>query len=245
MKNSIIIILILSCIALWVFRKKEPIVIEKEVRVLVDSEVKRVNNKIDKEGFQHAVISEVENTVNSRAQIGGEVKKELDSVTQLLGIKTKQLNHYIRYAVSLEDSLLVARKGKDSVFRYVDRWADISFVPTNKGGHFNFKYNAEVNYTEYYKRDWFLGRKRNYIDFWVNDPRASIGGVRRIKIEPKQDKIRFNVGGIAIYHNGLHSGFDGELSIGNRYRFRAGYLYDFNSESWKPIFSGRMSLIDF
>lgn len=245
MKNSIIIILAMSCIALWVFRKKEPVVIEKEVRVLVDSEVKRVNNKIDKEGFKHAVISEVENTVNSRVAIGEEVKKELDSVTQLLGIKTKQLNHYIRYAVSLEDSLLVARKGKDSVFRYEDKWANISFVPNNNGGHFNFKYNAEINYTEYYKRDWFLGSKKGYIDFWVSDPRATIMGVKRIKIEPKQDKFRFNAGGAAIYYNGLHTGFDGELSIGNRYRLGAGYLYDFSDGEWKPMISGRISIIDF
>lgn len=245
MKNSIIVILIMSCIALWVFREKEPVVIEKEVRVLVDSEVKRVNNKIDKEGFKHAVISEVENTVNSRAQISEDVKRELDSVTRLLDIKAKQLSHYIRYTVSLEDSLLAAKQGKDSVFRYEDKWTNISFVPNNNGGYFNFKYNAEINYTEYYQRDWFLGRKKGYIDFWVSDPRATIMGVRRVKIEPKQDKFRFNAGGAFMYHNGLHSGFDGELNIGSRYRIGAGYLYDFNSEEWKPMLSTRFIMIDF
>lgn len=245
MKNSIIVILIMSCIALWVFRKKEPVVIEKEVRVLVDSEVKRVNNKIDKEGFNHAVISEIENTVNSKAQIGEDVKKELDSVTKLLGVKTKQLNHYISYAVQLEDSLLVAKQGKDSIFRYEDKWANISFVPNNNGGYFNFKYNAEINYTEYYKRDWFLGSKKGYIDFWVSDPRATIMGVKRVKIEPKQDKFRFNAGGTLMYHNGIHSGFDSELSIGSRYQLGAGYLYDFQEKEWKPMLSTRFIMIDF
>lgn len=250
MKNWIILILAVTCIALWFVPhgvKKDDGAVEPDVKQLVDTEVKRVNKKIDEKGFEHAVIAEVENVVNNTSQVSDSVKRELDSITHLLGIKDNQLRQYISYSATLQDSLLKATKDKNSKsFSFSDEWTKITYVPSDTNdGYFDFKYNAQINYSEYYKRDWFLGKKKGYIDFWVSDPRATIMGVKRVKIEPKQDRVRFNAGGAAIYYNGLHTGFNGELSIGSRYRFGAGYLYDFNSEEWKPMLSTRFIMIDF
>lgn len=252
MKNWIILILAATCIALWFVPrgvKKDDGTVEPDVKQLVDTEVKRVNKRIDEKGFEHAVIAEVENTINTDTKLSDSVRAELDSVLILLDVKENQLKHYIRYSTTLQDSLLKANqiindKG-DTVFNYSDKWANITYVPNITGGHFNFKYNAEINYAEYWKRDWFLGKKKYYVDFWLSDKRATINGVSRIKFEPTPPKTKFQVNAVASYYNGgLHSGVDGQVRIGSRYWLGGGYIYDFNKEKWNPIFTTRFSVID-
>ena len=63
MKNIIIGLLFCVCVYLLFFKKSEKIVerIPEEVVRTVEVEVDRVIKKIDKEGFEHAVMEEVEN----------------------------------------------------------------------------------------------------------------------------------------------------------------------------------------
>lgn len=250
MKNIIIAILSLVCVVL-VFKqtfKSDPAPpVEQEVKQLVDTEVKRVNKKIDQKGFEHAVIEEIENVVNNPKQLTDSVRKELDSVTQLLGIKEKQLRHFIQYSTTLKDSLLIATKSSDSTFTFSDKWTNITYVSSQDSaspGHFNFQYNAEINYTEYWRRKWLLGPKKHYIDFWLSDSRATINGVKRIKFEPTPARSRLRVNAVALYHDGFHAGGDGQIRIGSRYWIGGGYLYDFDEGLWKPMFTGKMNLVD-
>ena len=248
MKNIIIGVLISACVAIWFLRPTtEDKTIEPTVQQLVDTEVKRVNKKIDEKGFEHAVIDEIENTVN-RGNISDSVKQELDSITKLLGIKDRQLNHYIRYSVTLQDSLLQAKEmvseRGDTTYAYSDKWANITYVPNVSGGHFNFKYNAEINYTEYWKRDGFFKPKKHYVDFWISDKRATVNGMNRVKFETKKRPSTLRINTLGMYHDGFHAGADGQIRIGGRYWLGGGYLYDFDGKEWRPIFTGRISIID-
>ena len=248
MKNIIIGVLIAACVAIWLIRPKEvEKTIEPTVQHLVDTEVKRVNKKIDEKGFEHAVIEEIENTVN-RGDVSDSVKNELDSITNLLGIKDRQLKHYIRYSTVLKDSLLQAEEKVndtgDTTYTYSDKWANITYVPDISGGHFNFKYDAEINYTEYWKRDGFFKPKKHYVDFWISDQRATINGVNRIKFNTNKKASTLRVNALAMYHDGMHGGVDGQIRIIGRYWLGGGYLYDFEGKEWKPVVTVRYNVID-
>lgn len=252
MKNWIILALIATCAILWFTRERDAKdaqnIPTENVKQLVDTEVKRVNKKIDEKGFQHAVIDEVSNTVNDLSQLSDSVKRELDSVTQLLGIRDKQIKQYISYSATLKDSLLKAKQkvnqSGDTVYNYTDKWANITYVPNVSGGHFDFSYNAEINYAEYWKRKNIFAPKKHYVDFWISDKRATINGIDRIKFETEKKPSTLRINALGMYHDGFHAGADGQIRIGGRYWFGGGYLYDFDAKEWKPIFTGRISIID-
>ena len=101
-------------------------------------------------------------------------------------------------------------------------------------GYFNFKYDAQINYAQYWKKDWFLGKKKQYIDFWIADPRATINGAKRVKFEPSEQKIKVDVNAASFYTDRLSLGVDGGVTVG-RTRVGGGYYYDMMDKKWKPV----------
>src|SRR5690606_1518722 len=160
----------------------------------VRMEVESVTKKIDREGFEHAVISDKVNVIRHVSELDTSARKELDSVTRLLAIERKQLKEWKQYGISVKAQLDAVRT--DTSFRYSDKWTNIEYVKskdTISSGHFNFSYNAEVNYAEYWRRRWFLAPKKHYIDFWISDPRATINSVKRVKFEVKEPFVKVDV----------------------------------------------------
>lgn len=247
MIKNIAIILLLSICVFFYFNPKivEKQVITKEARDLANAEAERVKNKIDAMGFEHAVHDEVENIFSTSKQLDDSSKRKLDSTLVLLGIKEKQLKEWKQYSTTLEGKLLAAVKN-DSSYTYSDRYAKIEFVRPKDSigaGHFNFKYNAEINYAEYSKRDWFLGKKRQYVDFWIADSRATINGVKRVKFQPKEDRIKLEINASSYYTDRLNLGADAGLTI-DRTRVGAGYYYDIQDKKWKPVVSLKFKILD-
>lgn len=218
-----------------------PVVIKEAVK----ADVENIKRKIDRQGFEHAVISDKENVVRTVKELDSSAIRELDSARRLLGIKEKQLKHWISYSTTLEGRLLQADR-TDTSYRYQDKWTNIEYVITKDtigNGHFNFKYNADISYAEYWKRKHFLAPKKHYIDFWINDPRATINGVKRVKIEPKPDKLGVEVNASSYYTDRLNIGFDGSVRVG-RGRLGGGYFYDMLDGKWKPLISVKFNLLD-
>jgi len=244
MKNFIILLLIGVCVYLFLFRKKETVVekIPPEVTRTVELESDRINKKIDEEGIEHAVVSELENTINKYKELHDSARIEIDSITDLLGIKQAQLNSYISYSTTLKDSLLYITSKTDTSYTFKDKSAVIEFVEPGK--YFNFSYDAKINYATYSERRWFLGKKKDYIDFWIADKRATINGVKKLKIEAPDRFFKVDLNAAAYYTDKLHTGFDGGLNFG-RLRLGAGYLYDTSVKEWRPVFTAKYKLIDF
>ncbi|MEI2271840.1 hypothetical protein OHD16_06765 [Sphingobacterium sp. ML3W] len=220
--------------------------IEPAAKELVNAEVKNIVTKMDREGFEHTVMSDKENVIKSVAQLDTNSRKKLDSVNALLGIKEKQLEHWISYSAKLEGKLLKAVR-TDTSFRYEDKWANIEYViskDTANNGHFNFKYNADINYAEYWKRNHFLAPKKHYIDFWINDPRATINGVKRIKIEAKEPKFKVEGSSIVMYDGHAHIGADVGVKIG-KVKVGTSYMYNTATGDLKPYYYGKFKLLDF
>lgn len=215
------------------------------VKEAVKVEVETVKKNIDRKGFEHAVISDKENVIRHISELDTSARKELDSVKRLLNIKDKQLKEWRQYGVSLQAKLDAVRT--DTSFRYSDKWANIEYVKpkdTLSSGHFNFAYNAEVNYAEYWQKSWFLAPKKHYIDFWISDPRATINSVKRVKFEVKEPFVRVDVNASAYYTDQLNVGFDGGVHLG-RSRIGAGYYYNVASGDWRPLVNYKFNLIEF
>lgn len=208
-------------------------------------EVESVTKKIDREGFEHAVISDKVNVIRHVSELDTSARKELDSVTRLLAIERKQLKEWKQYGISVKAQLDAVKT--DTSFRYTDKWADIEYVKpkdTLSSGHFNFSYNAEVNYAEYWRRKWFLAPKKHYIDFWISDPRATINSVKRVKFEVKEPFVKVDVNAGAYYTDHLNVGFDGGVHIG-RSRIGGGYYYNVATGYWRPMATYKFRLIEF
>src|SRR5690625_3910610 len=241
-KNILIIAL---AIALGYFilipKKKEKIEVPYPVKEYVELEVERVVKLIDEEGFEHAVTKEVDNVVKHYEQLSDSAKNKLDSVTRLLNISRKQLSEWRSYAVTLEDSLMKAEKIGDT-FVYNDKYSTIKFFPDSQT--FSLKYNATINHAEYYKRNWFLGPKKHYIDFWIEDPRATINNVKRIRFEPKKPFIGLEIDAVGRVGHDVEFGSEALMRIGNG-KLGAGYTYGLNNSEWKPVFVGKYNLISY
>jgi|GEM_PF-965781 len=251
-KNFGIVFLIAVIVALiikifWFPTEREVIVeIPIEAKEAVSADVKNIKKGLDENGFEHSVMKDKENVVGSLNQLTDTSKMEVDSVKRLLKLKDKELLEWIQYAASLEGKKLPAAK-TDTGFFFRDKYAQIEFIKpkdTLSKEYFNFKYNAEINYAEYYKKDWFLGRKKHYIDFWIADTRATVNGVKRVKIEPKQDKIKVDVNASGFYTDKLNLGVDGGITVG-RTRLGGGYFYDMLDRQWKPLVSVKFNLLEF
>jgi len=221
-------------------------VLPPEAKEAVSADVKNVTKKIDQNGFQHAVIADKENVFKSLNQLDDSSSRKLDSVLALLNIERKQFKEWRQYNTTVAAKDLPA-SSNDTGYSYRDQYTSIDFIKpkdTLSKGKFNFSYNADVNYAEYYKKDWFLGRKKQYIDFWIADPRATINGVKRVKFEPTQDKVKVDVNASGVYTDRLNLGVDGGVTMG-RTRLGAGYYYDMVDKQWKPIVSVKFKLLEF
>lgn len=211
----------------------------------VKAEVEKVNKEIDRKGFEHAVISDKENVVRSVTELDTSARRQLDSVTRLLNIERKQLKEWKQYSVSLQGRLEAIKT--DTGFRYSDKWANIEFIrpkDTLSSGHFNFSYNAEINYAEYWRRTWFLAPKKHYIDFWISDPRATINKVKRVKFEVREPFVKVDVNASAFYTDKLNIGADAGIHFG-RTRLGGGYYYDFDTGEWRPVLTAKYRLLEF
>lgn len=235
-KNILIIVLFIALGYFIFFPHKRSDKVEKipyPVKEYVETEVERVVKMIDDEGFEHAVTREVDNVIKRYEQLSDSAQIELDSVNRLLGIARNQLKEWRSYAITLEDSLLRAEKIGDT-YVYSDKWSEIKFTPNEDAGHFSLKYDAKINYAEYWKKSWFLGKKKHYIDFWIEDPRATVNGVKRIKFEPKEPFLGFKIKASTFHLKDLRVGLDSDLRMG-RFNINSGYFYNLDGEKWEPL----------
>lgn len=221
--------------------------IQEQAKQNVDLDVKAIANKIDKQGIQHMIITDKTNVIESTRQLNDTSKKQIDSLTRQLNIKEKQLREWSQYAITIRDSFMTAKQETDTSFRASNKWANFQFViPTDKdkSRYFNYSYNAEINHAKYWQKKNFFAQKKDYIDFWVNDPNATINGVKRVKIEAPE-RMRLEVNGIGLYYNNsFNAGFEGTFRKG-RLTIGAGGIYDTKEKQWNPIVIGKFKILDF
>ena len=76
------------------------------------------------------------------------------------------------------------------------------------------------------------------------DTRATVNGVKRVKIQPKQDNVKVDVNASGFYTDRLNLGVDGGVTIG-RTRLGGNYYYDMVDRQWKRLVSVKLRLLEF
>lgn len=242
MKNIIIIALAVLCGFLAYKYITKPVAlidkgtakVAKSGRELVDIDVKNINSKIDEKGIEGALFEDKQQ-VSGADQLDDSSRAEIDSIQRLRGIENRRWIAYTNVLQGRLDSALKATNHGDSLYTYSDPYAALSFnLPKET---FSLRYDADLNIAEYWDRKWFLAPKKRYVELWLSDPRATIKGVKRMRIEPQQDKFDLTLKGSAQYHV-EDIGMGGKLNIRvGRVTGSGSYLYYPRYGDWKPAFS--------
>ena len=222
----------------------------------IQTEATILNRKISKEGLERVTIAEAENVLPRGFLNDDEVRPGLlDSTTSALNIIKKQLESITVINSTLEAENLVLKKNIDSLKRvyytYNDKYLAVKFkmpdavdtVPT-----FDYKYNAKLNYVQYWKREFpILGAKRSFIDIWSDDKRNTINGVDRLKIEQREPQFGLRVQMRSIYGLSSQKLFVGPgLSFDlKRYNVLGYSYYNVNDNRWFHAVGVNYDLIRF
>lgn len=181
-----------GCETFWSREKgEEPIT--PEAVLLVDADVKNINKEIDEKGLEHAIFDDLENVIRNKSQLHDSAKIWYDSAQNLIGIvnaKDKYIAELTTINYSLKEDLLKATK-TDSGYRYEDEFLKIEFVKKNDSegfSYFNYRYDGELSFAHIREKPSIFRRGKGLIDVWLNDPRGSIDGIKRVRIADKPVK---------------------------------------------------------
>lgn len=226
----------------------------KRVKQAVQAEATIIAQKVNKEGLKIATIEAAQAIIPSASVKEPAVSPGLiDTVSQAIGILKKQVQELTVVNTKMRAELLLAEKvinGKEVVYEYRDKWADIKFRPPADSiskGTFDLSYNADLTIAQYWKRKWILGAKRSYIDIYSNDPRTTIQSVKKLTVEQRQPLLGLRLQGVAetnLRRAETLAGPGLQFDIG-RFSFKGAYMYNFKEENWHPILQSRFDLIRF
>lgn len=217
-----------------------------------------INRYIDTSGRNHVVISADSNRLTTNwykdgtAISGGLV----DTVARALNIAKKQLQEITQIANTTQADKLKALKKYDSLQRityfYKDKYLQLAYRPALPGdtidnGQFDFKYNDSLNVVQYWKKKWFMGAKKSYIDIFSNDPRTTINGVKRLVVQQEEPSFGLRIQAVGVY------GFDAKkINVGpgvqfdfKRFSLTGTYYYDTDFSRWRPTVGARYDIIRF
>lgn len=117
--------------------------------------------------------------------------KLLDSVARVLRVRPRQVKSVAGVIASVRDTILfpfpihdtlTAQQG-DVCFSYRDDWMGVQGC-ADSSGYVQLIYSVDVpvSLATYYRRKWFLGRKRWYVDGSSDNPNVRLSGLSKIEI---------------------------------------------------------------
>lgn len=221
----------------------------------IQTEANIIARQVDKFGSEHVTISAAENIYPVSALNQPAISTGLlDTVALALKIKTKQVEELTRVVSTISVQKAKAFYTIDSLKRrtiqYRDRYVSIAYTPDtvdSVAGTFDFRYDADLKIAQYYKRNWFLGAKKSYIDIWSQDGRVKINGVDRFKVQQKDPAFGLRIQATSTFHpkNGIY-GFGGGARIDlGRFSINPNYIYYPRSDTWAPNLQVNYDLIRF
>lgn len=166
----------------------------------------------DESGNAHATIKKV---MYEKEQM----KSEVDSIAKVLKIKPKKIIQYVQATakidtiikpeyttVVIKDTIKIGDTTRvDSTIGYKLDYRDSVFlsikgvVPSKEG--LQVKAQATLSVTDYWKRKWFLGKKKYYFDIGTDNPYITFTNAKSLTLRPPP-KLRIRPGiGVGINYN--------------------------------------------
>lgn len=180
----------------------------------------------------------------------------LDTISMAINVMRKQVEQYTKISMSAESRALKAERRADSLQRvtytFQDKWLSLAYRPadpadTTDAGEFDFKYNADLSVTQYWKRKWLLGAKMSYIDIYSNDPRVSIRNLKRLTVEQREPLLGLRVQAVSSYgfaDKGFRAGVGLQFDV-KRFSVLGSYLYNTDRSAWNYSMGARYDMLRF
>ena len=125
---------------------------------------------------------------------------KIDSLTKALKIANEQVAHWQEVAINIKGNALPATEVKDSIGNVEDFYEDkyIAIMYSNK--KFNYTENFKLNQVEYATKKFLWIHYGNVIDFFTDNPRATINSVKLLTVTPTPNPWAFKVQTSASYN---------------------------------------------
>jgi len=126
----------------------------------------------------------------------------VDSIAMALNIANSQITSLLRANANLEGKLQASAVTMDSLNKrvYTFNGDFLKAVLTERDSMLNYKYNAELNIVNYWKRKWVLGQKEYFIDLSARDPNMRINGLSQFTVRQAIPDNNFGIGIQAGYY---------------------------------------------
>lgn len=220
------------------------------------TQAKELSRKVNEQGVESVLFDVTDNKgKNIPENTLAATKGIIDTTAMALDIRTKQLNQVLVIKSSLEAENLKLRKQLDAknrpYYTYSGQGLNLKFTPpyneldTADQGTADFSADVNINATQYWKQNWFLGPKKSILAISSNSPLYKINGADFVEFEQKQPFFTADLQATAEYNFRTRSVNTGpSLNIGlGRIEVRGKYLYDPSERQWNGIISGGYMLL--
>lgn len=232
-------------------------VISESVTKQIQDEATIIARDVDKNGLQHVTIAAAKNIIPYSDVNKVAISKGIMDTTSLaLGIQKKQIENLLQInatlrAENLKANQVIAANGSKS-YVYKDKFVNLKYTPpitqdSLDAGNFDFSYNADLTITQYWKRKWFLGSKKSYIDIYSNDRRTTVNGVKQLTVQQKD--ASFGLRAQATLNINPETGSYGvgpavRIDLG-RFSVQGNYTWYPESSRWRPSINANYDIIRF
>lgn len=232
-------------------------IISESVTKQIQTEAAIIARDVDKNGLQHVTIEAAKNIIPfnniDKVAISDGI---MDTTALAIGIQKKQIESLLQVnatlrAENLRANQLIAANGSKS-YVYKDKFVNLKYTPpitidSLDAGKFDFTYNADLNITQYWKRNWVLGAKKSYIDIYSNDSRTTVNGVKQLTIQQKEPA--FGLRAQAALNINPETGSYGlgpavRIDLG-RFSVQGNYTWYPESSRWRPSINANYDIIRF
>jgi hypothetical protein len=183
----VVVLILLLCIAGWQNAENQ----RNDIIGVVQHHADSLKYKRDAAGREHA---EKLQTIAGREAIELIYKHTIDSLTQALRIKPKQINNYITVGVkdtgaftTTTDTVYLKDSSKALHFVYNDRWLRMSGI-VGKEAQITYAMTDSLVYVTYTKKKWLLGKKSVYANIYSLNPAVHVTGLESVSIRTERPK---------------------------------------------------------
>ncbi len=231
---------------------------EKQVKAII-KKAKEIDRKVNENGIEQ-VLFDVTGNKASPAQVKANegINGLIDTTAMALDITTKQLKQILVINSTLEAENLKLKRKLDAqnrpYYTYSGNGLNLKFTPpynvldTNDQGTADFNANVKIKADQYWKRDWFLGRKKSILAVTSDMPKFfKINGADFVEFEQKQPFFGLRIQAGANYNPQTGSiGFGPAARIdAGRFSFQGNYTWYPESERWRPSINANYDIIRF
>lgn len=221
----------------------------------VQTEAKEIVRMVDSSGIE-TVVFDINSNKASPAELtfSRQTSGIIDTTALALDLRTKQLKQIMLLKSTLEAENIELKKILDSsnmpYYTYNGNGLRLKFTPPNATdtiGHADFTADVQIKATQFWRRSWLLGPKKDYIAISSNSPLFKINNLDYLEIEQKHDGVQFKIQASSSYN--LHSG---KFTYGPSARLEVGrlsltgfYARGSGSSKWAPEISASYDLLNF